>query len=106
MCDKTFYLTIHSLLMFISATLPLSIATAERTFSVLKYLKSYLRSSTSEEHLNELALSYIHRDIDQTVDLIVSGVARICIWRGLGARSATGTAVGAGGRAGGGSGRG
>jgi hypothetical protein len=45
----------------------------------------------------------------------VSGVARICIWRGLGARSATGTAggangaggaKGAGGRAGGGSGRG
>jgi hypothetical protein len=33
----------------------------------------------------------------------VSGVARICIWRGLGARSATGTAggaKGAGGRAG------
>jgi hypothetical protein len=38
-----------------------------------------------------------------------SGVARICIWRGLGAQSATGTAgaaKGAGGRAGGGSGRG
>jgi hypothetical protein len=40
---------------------------------------------------------------------IGSGVARICIWRGLGVRSATGTAggaKGAGGRAGGGSGRG
>jgi hypothetical protein len=38
-----------------------------------------------------------------------SGVARICIWRGLGARSATSTAGGAdgaGGRDGGGSGRG
>jgi hypothetical protein len=27
--------------------------------------------------------------------VIISGVARICIWRGLGARSATGTAGGA-----------
>jgi hypothetical protein len=42
-------------------------------------------------------------------NLYPSGVARICIWRGLGARSATGTAsgaFGASGRAGGGSGRG
>jgi hypothetical protein len=46
---------------------------------------------------------------DQVDVTFGSGVARICIWRGLGARSATGTAGGAdgaGGRAGGGSGRG
>jgi hypothetical protein len=72
MCDKTFYPAIHSLLS-IFATLPVSTATAERTFSVLKYLKSYLRSSTGEERLTGLALAYIHRDIDvdKTVDLIV-----------------------------------
>jgi hypothetical protein len=39
----------------------------------------------------------------RTTSAVRSGVARICIWRGLGARSATGTAGGAGGRAGGGS---
>ena len=47
------------------------------TFSVLKYLKSYLRSSTGEERLTGLALAYIHRDIDveKTVDLIVDLLA-------------------------------
>lgn len=72
LCDKTFYPAIHSLLS-IFATLPVSTATAERTFSVLKYLKSYLRSTTGEERLTGLALAYIHRDIDvdETVDLVV-----------------------------------
>lgn len=72
LCDKTFYPAIHSLLS-IFATLPVSTATPERTFSVLKYLKSYLRSSTGEERLSGLALAFIHRDIDveKTVDLIV-----------------------------------
>ena len=71
--DKTFYSAIHSLLS-IFATLPVSTATPERTFSVLKYLKSYLRSSTGEERLSGLhAVAFIHRDIDveKTVDLIV-----------------------------------
>jgi hypothetical protein len=72
MCDKIFYPAIHSLLS-IFATLAVSTATAERTFSVLKYLKSYLRSSTGEERLTGLALAYIHRDIDvhKTVELMV-----------------------------------
>jgi hypothetical protein len=71
MYDKTFYPAIHSLCMSIFATLPVSTATAERTFSVLKYLKSYLRSSTGEERLTGLALAYIHRDIDVAVDISV-----------------------------------
>ena len=72
LCDKTLYPAIHSLLS-IFATPPVSTATPERTFSVLKYLKSYLRSSTGEERLSRLALAFIHRDIDveKTVDLIV-----------------------------------
>jgi hypothetical protein len=72
MCDKIFYPAIHSLLS-IYATLAVPTATAERTFSVLKYLKSYLRSSTGEDRLTGLALAYIHRDIDvhKTVELMV-----------------------------------
>jgi hypothetical protein len=40
---------------------------------VLKYLKSYLRSTTGEELLTGFALAYIHRgiDVDKTVDLVV-----------------------------------
>jgi hypothetical protein len=72
MCDKIFYPAIHSLLS-IFTTLAVSTATAERTLSVLKYLKLYLRSSTGEERLTVLALAYIHRDIDvhKTVELMV-----------------------------------
>ena len=47
-CDKRFYPNIHDLLK-IFATLPVSSATAERSFSALKYLKSYLRSTMSED---------------------------------------------------------
>ena len=76
LCDKTFCPAIHSLLS-IFATLPVSTATPERTFSVLKYLKSYLRSSTGEERLSELALAFSHRDVDveKTVDLIIDSFA-------------------------------
>jgi hypothetical protein len=72
LCDKTFFPVIHSLLS-IFATLPVSTATAERTFSVLKCMKSYLRSSTGEERLTRLALAYTHHDsdVDKTVDLLV-----------------------------------
>jgi hypothetical protein len=58
--------------MFIPATLPVSTATAERTFSVLKHIKLYSRSSTSiEERLTGLSLAYIHLDIDVAVDISV-----------------------------------
>jgi hypothetical protein len=72
MCDKIFCPAIHSLLS-IYATLAVSTATAERTLSVSKYLKSYLRSSTGEERLTGLASAYIHRDTDvhKTVELMV-----------------------------------
>ena len=35
----------------------------ERSFSALKYLKTYLRNTTKEVRLNDLALLYVHRDI-------------------------------------------
>jgi hypothetical protein len=57
--------------MFIPATLPVSTATAERTFSVPQYLKPYLRSSTSEQFLTGLALAYIYLAIDVAVDISV-----------------------------------
>jgi len=50
-------------------TLPISNVSAERMFSTLERLKTWLRSTMSETRLTELALLTIHRDID--VDLKV-----------------------------------
>ncbi|ESO12395.1 hypothetical protein HELRODRAFT_62880, partial [Helobdella robusta] len=44
-------------------TLPVSTATAERSFSSMKRIKSYLRNSTSGKRLNGLALLSIHKEI-------------------------------------------
>jgi len=47
----------------IGATLPVTVASVERSFSTLKRLKSYLRNSTGEYRLNGLAHLSIHREI-------------------------------------------
>ena len=45
------------------ATIPVSTATAERAFSELKLIKTYLRSTMGEERLNALTQLYLHKDI-------------------------------------------
>ncbi|KAJ4428650.1 hypothetical protein ANN_25643 [Periplaneta americana] len=42
-------------------TLPATTATPERSFSTLRYLKTYLRSTMGADRLNGLALMYIHK---------------------------------------------
>ena len=57
-CSEAFYPNLKILLKIFS-TLPVSTSTVERTFSVLKLLKSYLRSTMSENRLNGLAMMQI-----------------------------------------------
>ncbi|KAL1482584.1 hypothetical protein MTO96_033692 [Rhipicephalus appendiculatus] len=59
-CDKALFPNIHTLLKIL-AMLPVSTAAAERSFSTLKRVKTYLRNRTAEERLNGLALMSIHR---------------------------------------------
>jgi hypothetical protein len=49
-------------------TIPVTVASAERSFSKLKLLKNYLRSTMSQERLNGLAMCSIEKDIVDTVD--------------------------------------
>lgn len=51
-------------------TVPISVASAERSFSKLKLIKSYLRSSMSEERLNGLAILSIERDMVGKLDYL------------------------------------
>lgn len=48
-------------------TLPVSVATAERSFSKLKLLKTYLRSSMADERLSSLAILSIENNVASTI---------------------------------------
>lgn len=70
-CDRELYPTINGLLRVL-ATLPVSVATGERSFSTLRRVKSWLRASMAEERLVGLALLNIHKDIDVDVDAVIT----------------------------------
>ena len=60
--------TIFSVLL----TMPVSTATAERSSSCLRRLKTNLRSTTKETRLSSLALMNIHHDIPINSDNVLS----------------------------------
>jgi len=62
-------------LLQILATLPVTIASSERSFSTLKRLKTYLRNTTSENRLNGLAMMNIHSDIMIDPDYAINKLA-------------------------------
>ena len=72
--NATFMPGIDALLR-IFATTPASVAEAERSFSALKLLKTYLRSTMTEERVSALALAYIHSDMKIDSDVIISKFA-------------------------------
>ncbi|XP_010501913.1 PREDICTED: zinc finger MYM-type protein 1-like [Camelina sativa] len=51
-------------------TIPVSVATAERSFSKLKLIKNYLRSTVSQERLNGLALLSIETSMVEKLDYV------------------------------------
>lgn len=69
-CDAEMYPTIEKLLRIL-ASLPVSAATAERSFSTLRRLKTWLRSNMGEDRLTGLALLNIHRDIQIDPESII-----------------------------------
>ena len=60
-CHADFYPNVYILLTILS-TLPVSTATSERSFSTMRRLKTYLRSSIGNERMTGLALLSIHKD--------------------------------------------
>ena len=58
-------------------TLPVTVSSAERSFSKLKLIKTYLRSSMAQDRLDGLALLAIERDAAQklNVDTIIDKFA-------------------------------
>lgn len=70
-CDPQFFPNIHILLKIL-CTLPISVATAERSFSCLRRLKPYLRNTMGEERLSALAVLNVHDDINIESDEVLS----------------------------------
>jgi hypothetical protein len=73
-CDPLFYPNIHILLR-IAATIPVTTAAAERTFSTMKRLKSYLRTTMGPERLSTHKETPI--DVDDVIDRFSSHNRRI-----------------------------
>ena len=61
-CDS-FIFPLISVLLQILATIPITTCSAERSFSTLRRLKTYLRSTMKAHRLTGLALINIHREI-------------------------------------------
>jgi hypothetical protein len=57
-----------STVLLILYTMPASTATTERSFSVLRRLKTYLRTTMLQDRLTSLAVLHVHRDIDIDID--------------------------------------
>ncbi|CAF4362563.1 unnamed protein product [Rotaria magnacalcarata] len=49
-------------------TMPVCNASGERSFSLLKRVKNYLRSSLNQEHLSNLSLKVIENEVAQSLD--------------------------------------
>ena len=49
-------------------TIPVTVASAERSFSKLKLLKSYLRSTMTQERLNDLSMIALEGDLLEKID--------------------------------------
>ncbi len=73
-CDADLFPNIH-ILLTIFATTPVTTASAERTFSTLKRLKTHLRSTMGEQRLTGLALLHIHEDIAVDVNAVIDKFA-------------------------------
>ena len=73
--------SITETLLQVFATLPVTTATGERSFSALKLIKTYLRTSMQENRLNALALLYVNNDIkldySQVFDQFAKGNRRL-----------------------------
>ena len=68
--SKDTFPNIYSTLTIL-ATMPVSTATAERSFSTLKRLKTWLRNTMCQSRLTGLALMHLHWNVDVDVERVL-----------------------------------
>jgi len=57
-----------SIVLRIVLTIPVTVASGERSFSKLKLIKSYLRATMKQDRLNGLAMLSIEKDVASELD--------------------------------------
>ena len=57
------------LLMKLILVMPATNATSEQSFSALRRIKTYLRSTMKQERLNSLMILHVHKDFIDALDL-------------------------------------
>ncbi len=71
----------RSIALRLLLTLPITVASGERSFSALKLIKTYLRSTVNQERLSALALISTERNIRRSLnveDIVTFAVAKAC----------------------------
>lgn len=78
-CDEKSYPNLYVLLK-IACTLPCTSCACERSFSVIRRLRNYMRTSMGQDRLTSLGLMHIHYDmpvdLDKVVDIFASKYPR------------------------------
>ena len=74
-CSKTQFPTVHQGLRLLG-TLPITTCQCERSISALRRLKSYLRTTMTEDHLQGLALLHVHNGFKVDIERVISAFAR------------------------------
>lgn len=79
LCKNSVFSNIHCALRLL-ATLPITSCKCERSISSLRCLKTYMRTSTSQERLLGLALMHVHYERCAGLDLekVITELARKC----------------------------
>jgi hypothetical protein len=75
-CHESGSLSKHFLALSILISMSVSTASAERSFSVMRRVKSYLRSTMTTERLSGLAMLHAHKDMEVDTEAVVQDFAQ------------------------------
>ena len=68
--NRDLYPAIYTIISIL-LTMPVSSATSERSFSAMRRVKSYLRSTIGDERLSNLLLMHIHIHVQVDLNMII-----------------------------------
>lgn len=67
--DQNVFANLYKL-MQVALTLPISSASCERSFSVLRRIKTWIRSSMNQDRFTDMSILHIERDISNKIESV------------------------------------